>query len=492
MVFSSPRFLAFLATLLLVLSLPQAPKTRKRLLLIASTFFYAAWDVRYLALLAAVSIIDYLVANRIDASDDQRTRKAWLVVSITSNLGILAYFKYYNFFLDNLNGIFGALLGLHLRHANILLPAGISFYTFKTMSYTIDVYRRELKPEKHLLDYATFVTFFPELIAGPIVRASIFLPQMSRDIRPSVARLALGGSIFVVGLTKKLLIADSLAKVADPIFAQPELYSGLSVWTGVLAYSFQIYADFAGYSDMAIGVAKMLGYDLPENFSLPYLSRTVTEFWRRWHITLSSWLRDYLYIPLGGNRGAPGRTYINLMATMILGGLWHGASWNFVLWGTLHGAALATHRLIRSRWPTRYIVPSGISVVGTFLFVTIAWVPFRSDSFGKTRLILSRLANFDSAGANWFSSILIPVAVLLVAGHVVGRALEVRVKRQTPNWVDRVLAAFDAHLLRDPVSGVYVRLGIRTATGAFLCTIWVLAIWLFAPLNTSPFIYFQF
>ena len=331
MIFSSPRFLLFLFVLLLLLTPRWRLPVKLHILLVASCFFYAAWDYRYLALLLFVSAANYACGARIADSTGERQRKAWLWASVVVSIGTLGYFKYTGFFLDTLRPAL-ALAGIPLPQLDILLPAGVSFYTFKTMSYTIDVYRRELSPCRSLTSYATYVTFFPELIAGPILRATVFLPQLGREIGPSAARLRRGFGIFLLGLTKKLRIADPMASVADPIFASPETYASLTLWMGVLAYTIQIYCDFSGYSDMAIGIAKMIGYDLPENFRMPYLARDVSDFWRRWHITLSTWLRDYLYIPLGGNRLGPGRTYVNLMATMLLGGLWHGSSWNFVLW----------------------------------------------------------------------------------------------------------------------------------------------------------------
>ena len=340
MIFSSVRFFIFLAITLAILGLISRRDLKKRFLAVASCFFYAAWDWRYLGLLLVISVTDYFCAIQISETNMRKRRKAWLILSLVSNLGILGWFKYFNFFIENANALL-AQFGVSISHLNILLPAGISFYTFKTLSYTIDVYRKEIEPCRSWLDYATFITFFPELIAGPIVRGSVFLPQMGRSIGPTKERLIVGFSIFLQGFTKKVFIADRLATVADPIFANPGLYSSFSVWLGVVAYSIQIFCDFSGYSDMAIGVAKMIGYDLPENFNMPYLSASITEFWRRWHMTLSSWLKDYLYIPLGGNRKGRARTYINLMLTMLLGGLWHGASWNFVLWGGAHGLALA-------------------------------------------------------------------------------------------------------------------------------------------------------
>ncbi len=494
MIFSSPRFLGFLAALLTLLWAPWWTTTqRKRVLLVASCLFYAAWDVRYLGLLGAISVIDYAVANRIAATEEEPKRRAWLLVSVASNLGLLGYFKYNNFFLDNAN-VALKVFGLSLPAAKILLPAGISFYTFKTMSYTIDVYRRSLKPEKSVIDYATFVTFFPELIAGPIVRGSVFLPQMSRDIRPSVDRLALGASIFLVGLTKKLLIADPMSKVADPIFASPGLYSGASIWIGVIAYTIQIYCDFSGYSDMAIGTAKMFGYDLPENFHMPYLATSVTDFWRRWHITLSQWLRDYLYIPLGGNREGRGRTYVNLFITMTLGGLWHGASWNFVLWGVLHGAALALHKLYLERFGDdrgKGPLPDLVSAPLTLLFAMMCWIPFRAPSFAATKTIVARMWTLPADGALYFPwPPMIQALVMVAFGHVIGVLLD-RVRERGFDG-GALLGALGARVEANAISGPYLRFRVTTVAGACLITAWILAIFFFAPTSTSPFIYFQF
>jgi alginate O-acetyltransferase complex protein AlgI len=411
------------------------------------------------------------------------------------SLGTLAYFKYVNFFLANASAAL-APLGVSLAHVDVLLPAGVSFYTFKTMSYTIDIYRRQIRPATSLRGYSTFVTFFPELIAGPIVRASVFLPQMSREIGPTAERLGIGLSIFLVGLTKKLLIADPLSTVVDPVFAAPGTYAPVTLWLAVLAYALQIYCDFSGYSDMAVGTSKTIGYDLPENFRMPYLSVNVAEFWRRWHITLSTWLRDYLYIPLGGNRRGEVRTYANLMATMLLGGLWHGASWNFVLWGALHGTALATHRILSELRGGRPLLPGPLAVVVTFLFVLLCWVPFRSPDWPTTALVLTRMFSPDAEGVRWIPTALFTSGALVALGHLVGAALE-RAGKPGPAaaWADaveRVLGAFGARPETDPISGVNVRFGLAAPAAAFLVTTWVLALYFFGHVGTSPFIYFQF
>ncbi len=492
MVFSSPRFFVFLAILLPLLAVRWPLRTRLDVLLAGSCFFYLAWDYRYLGLLLFVTGVNYLCGARIDASSTPRARRSWLVLSLVASLGTLAYFKYTNFFLQNLTGVLQP-LGVVLPHLEILLPAGISFYTFKTMSYTIDVYRRELQPARSLRHYSTYVTFFPELIAGPIVRASVFLPQMTREIGPTSDRLRTGFSIFLLGLTKKLLIADRVATAVDPVFADPGIYAPLTLWLAVLGYALQIYCDFSGYSDMAIGVAKMIGYDLPENFRMPYLSVNVAEFWRRWHVTLSSWLRDYLYIPLGGNRHGEHRTYANLMATMLLGGLWHGASWNFVLWGGLHGVALAIHRALRTLRGGKRLLPGFLAVPLTFFFVLVCWVPFRSPDWPTTLTILGRMFSPATEGVRWMPSVVLSSALLALAGHAIGAGLEADARRPPgERRSGSLLAWFGAELQSDAISGWYVRLGAASAGGAFLVTTWVLLLYFFAHVGVSPVIYFQF
>jgi alginate O-acetyltransferase complex protein AlgI len=487
-VFSSPWFLLFLTATLAVLALPLGTDTKKRLLSVASCFFYAAWDYRYLGLLLAISTIDYVCAARLHAAAATSVRRRWLLLSLTSNLGILGYFKYCNFFLDSLNGLLGS---ERFPHMDILLPAGISFYTFKTMSYVIDVYRKELAPARSLLDYIMFVTFFPELIAGPIVRASVFLPQMSTPIGPTRERLALGGSAFLVGMTKKVL-ADRLGVLVTPVFAAPHLYDAPTLWAAVIGFSLQIYCDFAGYSDMAIGTARMIGYRLPENFDMPYLARNITEFWRRWHMTLSSWLRDYLYIPLGGNRRGPARTYVNLAATMLLGGLWHGASWNFVLWGGLHGAALALHRRVALRG-TRAMLPIWLSTPLTLLFVMLCWVPFRCTGWQATVSMWGGMFGVGQGALVRLAPDLGVIVIVVAAGHALGTLI----RRADAGGAGAGLAArglqlLSARVVGDSLSGPYVRLGARSVLGAAVLFLWILLVFLFCSSASAPFLYFQF
>lgn len=488
MLFSSPWFFLFLVLVLAVLAPPFSVRMKKALLAFASCFFYAFWDYRYLGLLLLISVVDYYCASRIEASATRRTQKYWLGLSLLSNLGILAYFKYFNFFIDNLNGLLP--LAASLPHRHILLPAGISFYTFKTLSYVIDVYRKELRPARSLMDYVTFVTFFPELIAGPIVRASVLLPQLDTDIGPRAARMRHGASLFLLGFTKKLL-ADRLGAMFDPVFADPLVFSRGSAWAALLGYSLQIYCDFSGYSDMAIGTARMIGYRLPENFRMPYLSGSVSEFWRRWHMTLSYWLRDYVYIPLGGSRRGAWRTYANLMLTMLAGGLWHGASWNFVIWGGLHGSALAIERGALKNG-IRLPLPTWLKVSCTFGFVTLCWLPFRCSTLAQSKAFVSRLLS-SPPGVDWVSAEFFVLAGVVVLGHALGSCIDAAASQNVNgSMTRRILERLGATLLVDELMGWCVCLTTRNLLGAFVLALWVIWALLFAPTQLSPFIYFQF
>lgn len=526
MIFTSARYLVFLAGTLLLLALMPGREMKKRLLAAASCFFYAAWDWRYLGLLLTVSVIDYCCATRIAASGSKSVRRGWLLASVCSNLGMLGYFKYCNFFIENFNALTTA-FGFTVPRADVLLPVGISFYTFKTMSYTIDVYRGQLKPCRSWLDYATFITFFPELIAGPIVRASIFLPQMGRVIGPTQQRLVSGMSLFLLGMAKKLLIADRMAEISDTIFATPGIFNTATVWCGVVAYTLQIYCDFSGYSDMAIGSARMIGYDLPENFRMPYLSTNIAEFWRRWHMTLSAWLKDYLYIPLGGSRQGTLLTYRNLFLTMLLGGLWHGANWNFVLWGGLHGGALAANKLWRKFPGSHWILPAPFGWALTLLFVMVCWVPFRSSSFSDTVVLLKAMAGFGAGHYQWLPVWLFYCLGLCFFGHLIGWQIEKRaeaarlkhaVQGELPQENEVIAStiheAGTGQLEKEPqpmiqlrnkllgwlglkveaheLSGTWLVPGKVTIAGSYVVAMVVFVILFFAPFDDNPFIYFQF
>ena len=385
-------------------------KTREQkhfVLLATSYVFYAYWDARFLILLVVQTIISYVLAKKIVRTESKQKSKAFMLIGVIVSLAILCFFKYFNFFVESFAKMFGI---TSLGALNIVLPIGISFYTFHTLSYLIDVYRGKLKACDRYIDLSLYISFFPQLVAGPIVRARDFLPQLAEDRPMNRENLTEGLQIFLFGLIKKIVIADRLAVCVDAVFASPGSYSGLSLFLAVVAYSIQIYCDFSGYSDMAIGVAKTFGYELCKNFDMPYLSKNPTEFWRRWHISLSSWLRDYLYISLGGNRKGNFRTKVNLMLTMLLGGLWHGANWQMVFWGALHGGALVVHKTFREQADQANVHASGrilkgivsvASVVGMYLFTCVCWVFFRAASFSDAILILTRIAT-GAAGIKYY------------------------------------------------------------------------------------------
>jgi D-alanyl-lipoteichoic acid acyltransferase DltB (MBOAT superfamily) len=349
MVFNSLQFAVFfLVVYVLYLVLPH--RLQNRMLLVASYVFYGAWDWRFLSLIAISTVVDFYCGRAMQESSSESQRKRLLLVSITANLSMLGFFKYFGFFSESLAALF-IKFGINLDPVtlNIVLPVGISFYTFQTLSYTIDIYRRDMRPCPNFLDFALFVAFFPQLVAGPIERAKHLIPQLTRPRSLSSGMVAGGIYLVVWGLFKKVVIADNLGIYVDDTFAKQGDFANGEVFVAVLAFAFQIYCDFSGYSDIARGLAKMLGIDLMLNFNLPYIARNPSDFWRRWHISLSTWLRDYLYLSLGGNRLGVHRTYINLIIVMLLGGLWHGAAWNFVFWGAYHGLLLAIHRAIRPR-----------------------------------------------------------------------------------------------------------------------------------------------
>jgi alginate O-acetyltransferase complex protein AlgI len=344
MLFNSFVFVLFLAIVLPVYY-ALSHRWQNRFLLVASYVFYGYWDWRFLGLLAISTVLDFALALLIAGTDSPRRKKRRVALSVVVNLGILGFFKYFDFFVDSAAVLLeSAGLQANLPMLRVVLPVGISFYTFQSMAYTIDVYRGIQPPTRNLLDFALYVAYFPQLVAGPIERASRLLPQIQSPRRVGQAQWERGAQLILWGYVKKVAIADGLAPYADAVFRDPSSFSGLSLWLGVYCFAVQIYCDFSGYTDIARGVSQLLGIELMENFRQPYLSRNITEFWRRWHISLSTWLRDYLYVPLGGNRRGPAMQYRNLMITMLLGGLWHGAAWTFVVWGGLHGLFLATHK----------------------------------------------------------------------------------------------------------------------------------------------------
>lgn len=354
-----------------------------------SLYFYYKSSGLFFLMLLGTSLVDWLVSRWMAKLRGQRARLALMWTSIILSLSILGYFKYANFFLWNWN----AMVGANFQPLDIILPVGISFYTFQSISYVVDVYKRKIRPTRTWLEYLFFLSFFPALVAGPIVRADYFLPQLEKNKSATTAEIWGGLWLIIIGIFKKAIVADYISQYNDLIFNDPSLYTGVQTLMGVLGYTMQIYCDFSGYSDMAIGIALIMGFKLGLNFDSPYQSRNLTEFWRRWHISLSSWLRDYLYIPLGGNRKGTFRTYLNNFLTMLIGGLWHGAAWKFVFWGAMHGVGLAVHKAckpilkkIPDNWFTIFIF-----WLITFVYVSLLWVFFRAASFSDSVLIIQNI-----------------------------------------------------------------------------------------------------
>lgn len=467
MLFSQIEFVLLLSAVFAFVLLVRHHPTQKWFLLLASYYFYAYWDWRFAGLMLACSAVTHACAVQIRRRDDERGRRAWLATAVVFNLGLLGFFKYYNFFADSWNDSFAHLFG-PCPLLKILLPVGISFFTFHALNFVIDVYRGKIERVPNLRDLALYISFFPQMIAGPIVRATEMLPQIETPRSLSWDRAAQGFRIYVFGFFKKIFIADHLSGYVDQCFANAGMLDGATLWLATLAYAIQIYCDFSGYSDMAIGMAKALGYDFSVNFNHPYLARNVQEFWHRWHISLSSWLRDYLYIPLGGSRKGRVRTYVNLMLTMLLGGLWHGANWTFVAWGGLHGGALAVHKWFSERFGAWHPIPAPLGAAFgwclTMLVVLVGWVLFRAQSFRVASSMLARMFTWES-GLHWIHPFALLAVGLLAVGHICSLYPALRRFRE---------------------------LDVRTVGGgASLFTLLGIAV-LWKPEGFQPFIYFQF
>ena len=473
MIFTDPIFFAFLALVFGSYWLLPGKEARLNLLLGASAVFYGWWDWRFLGLIGFVILMSWAVARfaTLRAPGD-RDRRMALIIGITANLGVIAVFKYFGFFAESARATL-ATIGLDpgWTALNILLPVGISFYVFQAISYIVDVARGDLEPELRLRRVALYIAFFPQLVAGPIVRAASFFPQMERVKTLSGALVFAGLRAFALGFAYKAGIADNLAQFVDPVFGDAQIqgdtdlaaWSNLALISATLAFGALIYFDFAGYSLMAIGVARWFGFYIPKNFDYPYASPAIDDFWRRWHISLSSWLRDYLYIPLGGNRLGERKTYRNLMVTMVLGGLWHGAAWTFVAWGTMHGAALAFHRAF---FKARVAIGFVYGLIATQIFVLLTWVPFRAESFGDTLVIWSAFTGLRDGGSAEISAwvwLLVPIIAL-----------------------DAFLG--QGGLKRLKTSRIFRRPAFYWASLGVLSGI-LLALY---PLEASPFVYFQF
>lgn len=472
MQFDSFTFIIFFGVALIVYNAIGEWRARKWFLLAASYLFYAAWNPYFLVLLLGSTTLDWWIAKRIDAANDPRARKRWISITLIVNLGVLALFKYDRFMLDNLASAL-SLVGVHYvpPRFDIVLPIGISFYTFHSLSYCIDVYRRKFKPTNDWRDYALYVAFFPQLVAGPITRFTQMREQIENPRRTSRDGLSLGCALLILGLFEKNVLADSIfAPVADAFFNDVTRSGSAAAWSGVFAFSGQIFCDFAGYSTCAIGTALAFGFQLPINFNFPYAAVGFSDFWRRWHISLSTWLRDYLYISLGGNRRGEVRTYVNLMLTMLIGGLWHGAAWTFVIWGGLHGFYLAVERALRERLSHRATMTAlakFIYGVVTLFFVVISWVWFRSPDVATAISVFARMSGTDAihnvAAFGSSQKLSIAAFAFVVAIHWLMR--------------DRNLIA-DAQRVPRPLLGI--ALGV------------LLALIILSPGDNHAFIYFQF
>jgi alginate O-acetyltransferase complex protein AlgI len=501
MLFFDPRFLAFFAVVFaLYWSLPWA-RVRVWLLLIASFVFYASWDWRLALLICATTAADYVIALGLDSWTNERRRKWLLGGSLVMNLGLLGYFKYTNFFLQSLEqGLQASGMETSLPVLRIIIPVGISFYTFEAINYTTDVYRRRIRAERNFAHFMLFILFFPHLIAGPIVRARDFLPQIARPKRWDWARLALGVAYFIVGYLKKRAVADRMALYCDPVFQNPEQYHTSALWLATVAFALRIYCDFSGYTDMALGTAHMLGYKLAPNFNMPYMATSFSDFWKRWHISLSGWLRDYLFIPLGGSRAGEWKTCRNLLVTMTLGGLWHGVSWVFALWGLLHGTFLILNHALRSFCQSRPRLDAllrsspgtGLRIGVTFLGVCIGWVLFYTASFeaetttARVNKIVAGQILTEKDHYNALSATGIILGKMFVPSE--GRGMEMH---NRGIWYSVVALVFCQVLL---MRGFWKRLWLRgpeSVVGFGLAAMLTLAMVL-GPDGGKSFIYFQF
>jgi len=466
--------LFFLVVFALSWGLDPFPEARKLFLIAASYFFYGWWDWRFLGLIALSSAINYLAGLAMGQAEADRRRKQIVALAVVLNLGILGFFKYYGFFLQSLSDLlFNLGWQRDLPMMEIILPVGISFFTFQGISYIMDVYRRDIPPERSATNLFLYISLFPQLVAGPIVRAAQFMPQLARRPKLDRALVSLGFVLILTGLFKKMVIANYLAgDIVDPVFFDPAAHDAIDLVVAVYGYAVQIYCDFSGYSDIAIGVAALLGYRFRWNFNQPYRAASLQEFWRRWHISLSTWLRDYLYIPLGGSRLGTFKTYRNLFLTMLLGGIWHGAAWTFIIWGLLHGGMLIIERLAATNLPAAKPMGAqqawlgrGLRVVLTFNFVCLAWIFFRAESFSAATDYLAGLARWTD-NVQYAS----PFLLALIAASLAAHFLPGELVRRTAHRLEAVPAQW---------------LGLILGLGIFL-------IWAVAPEGVAPFIYFQF
>lgn len=475
MIFNSVAFLIFFPLVFFVywFGLCKKRKLQNIFLLLASYIFYGWWDWRFLSLIIFSSLVDYFVGLRLSSTESQDKRKLLLYLSLFCNLGMLGIFKYYNFFIDTLIQVFSHIgINLHVTTLSIILPVGISFYTFQTLSYTVDIYRRQLEPTKSLVDFLAFVSFFPQLVAGPIERAKHLLPQFA-NARIFDYQIAVDGTKQIIwGFFKKIVIADNLAASVDYIYSNHTSMSGSMLAYGTILFAFQIYSDFSGYSDIAIGLGKLLGFDLMNNFSMPYFSRNIIEFWRRWHISLSTWFRDYVYIPLGGSKVTKGRQYLNSFITFLVSGLWHGANWTYVIWGGLHGFYYIFYAILGvEKNPSETIfkkftskLKETILILTNFLLVSFAWIFFRSDNLDQAISIIAKIFSSSIYYPVSSQKAYLPILILFILVE----------------WLQRK----KEHVLKLDQIPYYLRYPIYIIT--------VLFILVFMAGSDKSFIYFQF
>lgn len=472
MIFTEAIFPLFLVGVLFIYWVVMRGSWRNHFLLLASAVFYGWWDVRFLALIGTVIAISYIAGLQMrDRMSHKAGQRKVLWIAIGLQLGLLAAFKYFGFFADSAAAALSSVgMSASWPTLNIILPVGISFYIFQAISYLVDVYRKDIPAETSVSRVALYIAFFPQLVAGPIVRAASFFPQIDRKKTFSSALFAAGARAFIIGFIYKAAIADNIAPFVDPVFADIGRWDNQSLLAATLAFGTQIYFDFAGYSLMAIGVARWFGFFIPKNFDYPYSSTSISEFWRRWHMSLSFWLRDYLYIPLGGNRKGPLKTYRNLMITMVLGGLWHGAAWTFVIWGAMHGVALSVNRFVERLVGKGALLPIAGGALGlalTLMVVFLAWVPFRAESLSDAVTVWQGIGGLREGGVERLPLIAFFVPALVLIDAVVSRVGAL--KRLPRHWS-----------LRTP-SLYWAGMGCLAA----------LAVALY-PLKSAPFVYFQF
>ncbi len=473
MLFNSFVFFIFLGIVVPVYCvLPK--KWRMIHLLISSYLFYGYWDWRFCLLLAFSTLIDFFIGIYLYKADGPKLRKILVSISLFCNLGVLGFFKYFNFFADSMSVMCNRFnIHLDFLHVNVLLPVGVSFYTFQALSYTISVYRKDIKPVRSLIDFSVFIAFFPQLVAGPMERIGHLLPQLQKRALPTQGQVIHAATFICTGLFRKVMIGDTAGRIVDHLFAQPKYYSSPELLMGLLLFSVQIYMDFSGYSFIAKGTAKFFGVDLMDNFAQPYFSPNITEFWRRWHISLSTWMRDFIYISLGGNRKGNFRANVNLWVTMLLAGLWHGAQWKFVFWGALHAIYITVHRMMLTgkKKPERYPLRSlknrsthWLKVMGTFMLVLIAWLLFRVENLDSLVLFVNKMAVWEGSPYT--------LRIVMICAVFIGITLFF-------DWVDK-----NRRRIFDAVPP-YMRVGICVAM--FCAT--------FAYMFSStpmPFVYFQF